>query len=285
MPGPRPRPTKRPRYRRNRLKKLCGALAILAAMACADGARPARAAEQGTVRVAAATDLKFTMGDIVEAFRRQSPAVEVLVTYGSSGNFYAQLSNRAPFDIFFSADVDYPRRLVREGLALAESEFLYGTGRLVVWVPRTSPIQVEKLGMQALLSPSVRKIAIANPRHAPYGRAAEAAMKSLGVYDQAKNRLVLGDTVMQTAQFVDSGGADIGIISYSLALAPALREKGRFWVVPNDAYPPREQGGVILSWAQDRAAAEAFRDFVLGEGGRAILRRDGFRLRGEDDGF
>ncbi len=270
---------------RNRLKKICGALAILAAMACADCVHPARAAEQGSVRVAAAGDLKFTMGEIVEAFRRERPAVEVSVTYGSSGNFYAQLSNRAPFDIFFSADVDYPRRLVRQGLALADSEFLYGVGRLVVWVQRISPIEVEKLGIQALLSPSVRRIAIANPRHAPYGRAAEAAMKSLGVYDRTKDRLVLGDSVMQTAQFVDSGGAEVGIISYSLALAPPLRDKGRFWEVPIDAYPRREQGGVILSWAQDRPAAEALRDFVLGEGGRAILRRHGFRLQGEDHGF
>ena len=196
---------------RNRLKKICGALAILAAMACADCVHPARAAEQGSVRVAAAGDLKFTMGEIVEAFRRERPAVEVSVTYGSSGNFYAQLSNRAPFDIFFSADVDYPRRLVRQGLALADSEFLYGVGRLVVWVPWISPIEVEKLGIQALLSPSVRRIAIANPRHAPYGRAAEAAMKSLGVYDRTKDRLVLGDSVMQTAQFVESGGAEAGI--------------------------------------------------------------------------
>ena len=107
---------------RNRLKKICGALAILAAMACADCVHPARAAEQGSVRVAAAGDLKFTMGEIVEAFRRERPAVEVSVTYGSSGNFYAQLSNRAPFDIFFSADVDYPRRLVRQGLHPAHAE-------------------------------------------------------------------------------------------------------------------------------------------------------------------
>src|SRR5437763_15461699 len=114
------------------------------------------------------------MGEIVEAFRREQPAINVTVTYGSSGNFYAQLSNRAPFDIFFSADVDYPRRLVRQGAALADSEFLYGIGRLVVWVPQASPIEVEKLGMQALLSPSVRRIAIANPRHAPYGRATDA---------------------------------------------------------------------------------------------------------------
>jgi molybdate transport system substrate-binding protein len=268
---------------RNRLKKICVALPILAAMAGADCAHPARAAQQGAVRVAAAADLKFAMDEIVEAFRREHPAVSVQVTYGSSGNLYAQLSNRAPFDIFFSADVDYPRRLIREGVAL--TEFLYGVGRLVVWVPRTSPIEVERLGMQALLSPSVRRIAIANPRHAPYGRAAEAAMKSLGVYDRVKGRLVLGDSVMQTAQFVESGGAEVGIISHSLALAPRLRDKGRFWEVPIDAYPRREQGGVILSWAQDRPAAEALREFVLGDGGRAILRRHGFRLQEDDHGF
>lgn len=266
---------------RSALKKICVTLPTLAAMTCTDCVHPTLAVEQEVVRVAAAADLRFTMGEIVEAFRQERPAVDVLVTYGSSGNFYAQLSNHAPFDIFFSADVDYPRRLIRDGLAIAESEFLYGVGRLVVWVPRTSPIEVEKLGMQGLLSPSVRKIAIANPRHAPYGRAAEAAMKSMGVYDQVKDRLVFGDSVMQTAQFVDSGGADIGIISGSLALAPPLRDKGRFWEVPIDTYPRREQGGVILSWAQDRAGAEALRDFVLSEGGRAILRRHGFRFQGE----
>jgi molybdate transport system substrate-binding protein len=266
---------------RSAMRIICVTLPTFAAMACADCVHPTMAVERGVVRVAAAADLRFTMGEIVEAFRQERPAVDVLVTYGSSGNFYAQLSNHAPFDIFFSADVDYPRRLIRQGLAVADSEFLYGVGRLVVWVPRTSPIEIETLGMQALLSPSVRRIAIANPRHAPYGRAAEAAMKSLGVYDQVKDRLVFGDSVMQTAQFVDSGGADIGIISGSLALAPPLRDKGRFWEVPVNSYPRREQGGVILSWAQDRAAAEALRDFVLSEGGRAILRRHGFRFQGE----
>jgi len=270
---------------RNGLRKIWVTLPTIATMLCVDCAHPGPAAEQGAVGVAAAADLRFTMGEIVEAFRRQHPAVHVLVTHGSSGNFYAQLSNRAPFDIFFSADVDYPRRLIRQGLALADSEFVYGVGRLVLWVPRTSPIEIEKLGMQALLSPSVRRIAIANPRHAPYGRAAEAAMKSLGVYDQVKGRFVLGDSVMQTAQFVDSGGAEVAMISHSLALAPPLRDKGRFWEVPLDAYPRREQGGVILSWAQDRAAAEALRDFVLSEGGTAILRRHGFRIDGEDHGF
>jgi molybdate transport system substrate-binding protein len=238
-------------------------------------------AEASSLRIAAAADLRFAMDEIIGAFRQEHPGIRVEITYGSSGNFYAQLSNRAPFDIFFSADVDYPRRLIREGAALADTEFLYGIGRLVVWVLRTSPIDVEKLGMQSLLDASVKKIAIANPRHAPYGRAAVDAMKHLGVYDRVKDRIVFGDSVMQTAQFVQGGGADIGLISHSFALAPMFRDKGRYWEVPVDAYPRREQGGVILSWARDKSAAQALRDFVLGERSKAILRRYGFGLPGE----
>jgi molybdate transport system substrate-binding protein len=236
----------------------------------------AHAAETHVLRVAAAADLRFALEEIIEALRKQHPDIDVRVSYGSSGNFYAQLSNRAPFDIFLSADVDYPRRLIREGHAAPETEFVYGTGRIVVWVTRDSAIDLEKLGMQALLDPSARKIAIANPRYAPYGRAAEAAMKSLGVYEKVRDRLVFGDSVLQAAQFVESGAADIGIISHSLTLRPPLRDKGRSWMVPLDAYPRREQGGVILVWAQDRAAAEALRQFLLGDDGKAILRGYGF---------
>src|SRR5207253_2239343 len=136
------------------------------------------------------------------------------------------------------------------------------------------------LGIQALLDPAVRKIAIANPIHAPYGRAAEAAMKKLGVFEKVQDRLVYGENISQTAQFVESGAADIGMISHSLAVAPALRDKGRYWEVPMHAYPPLEQGGVILSWVEDRAAAEALRGFVLGEEGKLILSRYGFRPPG-----
>lgn len=248
--------------------------AMLAGLWCLDTVAPA--AEQSEVRVAAAADLKFALDEIVDLFHVRHPDIKVQVTYGSSGNFYAQLSNHAPFDVFLSADVDYPHRLAREGLASQGDEFFYGVGRIVIWVPQSSSIDVEELGMKSLLSPDARKIAIANPRHAPYGRAAEAAMKSMGVYEQVKDRLVLGDTVLQAGQFVESGNADIGIISRSHALAPSLRDKGRFWEVPLDAYPRRVQGGVILSWAQDRSAAEALRDFVLGQEGRTILRRYGF---------
>jgi molybdate transport system substrate-binding protein len=238
-------------------------------------------AEPNVVRIAAAADMRFAMDEIIGAFRQKYPTVRVDVTYGSSGNFYAQLSNHAPFDIFFSADMDYPRRLIREGAALADTEFLYGIGRLVVWVPRASPIEIEKLGMKSLLDRSVKRIAIANPHYAPYGRAAVSAMKSTGIYDQVKDRIVFGDSVMQTAQFIESGGADIGLVSHSLVLAPTLREKGRYWEVPLDAYPRREQGGVILSWARDNAAAQMLRNFVLGERGKAILQHYGFGLSGE----
>jgi molybdate transport system substrate-binding protein len=248
---------------------------VIILIACANAAS-VYAAENQPLRVAVAADMRFAFEEIVVAFRKERPEIQVSASYGSSGNFYAQLSNRAPFDLFLSADVDYPRRLIREGRALAESEFMYGVGRIVLWVPQSSTVDVEKLGIQAMLDPSVRKIAIANPRYAPYGRAAEAAMKSLGVYEKVKDRLVLGDSIIQTAQFVESGAADIGIISHTLTLRPPLAGKGRSWMVPLDAYPRREQGGVILSWTEHREAAEALRAFVLSDKGKAILRSYGF---------
>ncbi|HEX5269878.1 MAG TPA: molybdate ABC transporter substrate-binding protein [Gemmataceae bacterium] len=235
---------------------------------------------QGAVRVAAAADLKFALDDAVTAFRARHPDIEVQVTYGASGNFYAQLSNRAPFDLFLSADIDYPRKLVEQGLADRDSEFLYAVGHLVLWVPNSSPLDVQGRGIDALLDPSIKKIAIANPKHAPYGRAAEAALKSLGVYDRVKEQLVLGENVAQAAQFAQTGAADAGVFALSLALAPPLRNDGRYWEVPPDAYPRLEQGGVILTWAQDRPAAEALRSFLTGDEGRAILKRYGFVLPG-----
>lgn len=234
-----------------------------------------------TVTVAVAADMKFAMDDIIVQFQQQHPEIQVQATYGSSGNFYSQLVNQAPFDMFLSADVDYPRRLIQKNLARADTEFLYAVGSIVVWVPKDSPIPVEMLGMEALLHPTVRKIAIANPRYAPYGRAAEAAMKSLGVYEKVQNRLVYGESVIQAAHFIESGAADIGIIGHSLAMSPAMRDKGRFWEVPRTSYPRRDQAGVILNGARDRAAAETLRAFILGPAGKAVLHRYGFSLPGE----
>jgi molybdate transport system substrate-binding protein len=260
---------------------LIGAFSLGIAGCSASNPQGTASGKEREVAVAAAADLKYAFDDLKEAFGQRHPDIKVQVTYGSSGNFFAQLENRAPFDLFFSADVDYPSRLAAEGLAVQDSEFLYAIGHLVVWVPRNSSLDVAKLGIEALLDPSVRKIAIANPRFAPYGRAAEAALKSLGVYERVHERLVLGDNVAQTAQFIQTGAADIGLIGLSQARSPALREAGRFWEVPRDAYPRLEQGGIILSWAKDPEAAESLRAFVTGADGKAILRRYGFSLPGE----
>jgi molybdate transport system substrate-binding protein len=259
-----------------------GALLVVAAVTGCSGHTSDTAARR-EVRVAVAADLRFAFDDVVAEFQRRHPDIHVEVTYGSSGNFFAQLSNQAPFDLFLSADVEYPRRLIEAKVATPESLFVYAIGHVVVWVRRESALDVEHQGLRALLDPSVRNVAIANPKYAPYGRAAEAALKAttvdgMSLYERVRDRLVLGDNVAQTAQFVESGAADVGFIAQSLALSPALRDKGRFAEVPASAYPRLEQGGVILSWARDPGAAEALRAFLIGEEGRAILKRFGFAL-------
>jgi molybdate transport system substrate-binding protein len=161
--------------------KSLGTLAVVALGCLLAGCRgdPKRAEGTREVRVAAAANLKAAFDDVAGEFRKQHPDVQVTVTYGSSGNFFAQLTNRAPFDLFLSADVGYPRKLVEQGQAAAGTEFVYAVGRLVVWVPGGSALDLDRLGIRAIADPSVRKVAIANPRHAPYGRAAEAALKKL----------------------------------------------------------------------------------------------------------
>jgi molybdate transport system substrate-binding protein len=239
---------------------------------------PTGISQAAGLNIAAASDLKFALDELVTAFHAEHPVTRVTVTYGSSGNFYGQLVNRAPFDLFLSADIDYPRRLAEKGLALDSDVFHYAQGRIVLWTPHRTSLNIEQLGIQSLVEPAVRKIAIANPRHAPYGVAAVAAMKSLGVYEQVHRKLVYGENIAQTAQFVESGAADVGILARSLVLAPELRDAGRSWEIPSEAYPSIEQGGLILSWTKDAHAARVFRDFMLGKSGRAVLERFGFLL-------
>ena len=259
-----------------------GVLLILGAAVAAGmrGASSPPAAPKRTLSIAAAADLKFALDELVRAFREENPEADLQVTYGSSGNFFAQLSNGAPFDVYLSADVAYPRKLAEQGLVHESGVFLYAVGRLVVWVPKDSPLAVETLGMKALLEPAAKRIAIANPQHAPYGRAAEAAMKSQGVYDAVKDKLVLGENIAQTAQFVRSGAADVGLIALALAQAPAMKDQGSFWEVPLDAYPRLEQGGAITRQARDVELAQRFRDYLLGAEGKALLKRYGFFLPG-----
>jgi len=232
----------------------------------------------GHVAVATAADLRFAMDDLIATFGAANPGVTVEATYGSSGTFFTQISEGAPFDVYFSADAEYPRKLETAGLAESASTQLYATGRIVVWVPNDSGLDVEARGLEALTDPSITTIAIANPEHAPYGRAAVAAMKTAGIYDAVKSKFVLGENIAQAAQFVESGNADIGVIALSLAVAPSLKDKGRYAVVPIDSYPRLEQGAVVLKSAVDPEAARAFLDFVLGPDGRTVLDRYGFLL-------
>jgi molybdate transport system substrate-binding protein len=233
------------------------------------------------VTVAAAANLKFAFDSIAAEFEKQHADIDVEVTYGSSGNFFAQLSQQAPFDLFLSADTEYPTKLVEQGLAPQDSYFVYAIGRLVLWVPTSSPLEIEELGLAALTEPSVQKIAIANPEVAPYGEAAEAALKQAGVYDAVKDRLVRGDNIAQTAQFVESGAADAGFLALSLALAPELKDKGRYFEVPADAHEPIEQAGVVLSWAKHAEAANRLRSFLTGSEGQKLLAKFGYRAPGE----
>lgn len=228
--------------------------------------------------MAAAADLQYALEELVAEFHRQHPALRVTVSYGSSGNFYSQLLNRVPFDLYFSADLHYPQELERQGLTLPGSQFTYAIGRIVLWVPAASELEVERLGLESLLQPAARHIAIANPRHAPYGRAAEAALRAAGIFEHVRDKLIFGESVAQALQFVHSGAADAGIIALSLARAPAIAGSGRYWEIPVDSYPRMEQGGVILRWARNPEHAWRLRSFVQSAPGRAILHRYGFFL-------
>lgn len=237
-------------------------------------------AEAVELSVAAASDLKFALDEVLKVFGKQHPTIQVNATYGSSGNFFAQISNDAPFDVFLSADIAYPQKLVDQGHAFADTEFLYALGHLVVWVPQDSPLDVEQSGIKVLLDSRAKAVAIANPQHAPYGRAAVAALKELHVYEQVEGRLVLGENIAQTAQFVQTGAADVGIVALSLALAPAMKDKGRFWSIPSEAYPPLKQGGVILKRTRQEAAARTLTGFLQSKEGRSVLEQFGFELPG-----
>ena len=220
--------------------------------------------------IAAAADLRIAMDEIAAEFQKIHPEANVKVSYGSSGQFTQQIENGAPFDVFCSADAGYPKKLVDEGFALAGSEFVYAIGHIVLWVPESSPLQLT--GPQVLRDPSIRHIAMANPAHAPYGRAAEAALRSMGLYDAVKDKLVYGENVSQALQYAQTGAAEIGIVS------AALVKGGRSWEVPQNFYPKLEQGGIIVKSSRNAALAQEFRSFLLSEQGRSILKRHGFYL-------
>ena len=230
------------------------------------------------ITIAAASDLTLAFREIATEYEKTS-GNQVRLTLGSSGNFYAQIQNGAPFDLYFSADIAYPRKLEEAGLTVPGSLYQYAVGRIVLWTGHESRIDVTK-GIEVLREPTVKKIAIANPKHAPYGRAAVAAMEYFKVYDQVKDKLILGENISQAAQFIESGACDIGIIALSLAIAPTMKSKGTYWEVPAEAHPSLDQGAVILKQSKNQEAARQFLEFIKGPHGQEIMKRYGFTLPG-----
>lgn len=226
------------------------------------------------IRVAAAADLQYAMGDLAQQFEQQT-GTKVSATYGSSGNFFSQIQNGAPFDLFFSADIGYPEKLEAAGLAEPGTIYEYAVGRIVIWIPGEAQLDVTKERWNALLDASVRKIAIANPEHAPYGKAAVAALQKAGIYEQVKAKLVFGENISQAAQFVQSGNAQAGIIALSLAMSPAMKD-GKSWEIPADMHPAIEQGAIVLKNAKNKNAARAFLELVRSDAGRTLFAKYGF---------
>jgi molybdate transport system substrate-binding protein len=235
---------------------------------------PRLSSQDKGLRIAAASDLKFAMSVLATQYENQT-GTKLDVTYGSSGNFFSQIQNGAPFDIFFSADIDYPKKLEAAGLTVPGTLHEYAVGHIVIWMPPEMQISLATQGWNALLDPRVTKIAIAKPEHAPYGRAAVAALKKAGIYDRVAAKFVYGENISQTAQFVQSGNAQAGIVALSLAISPAMKD-GKRWDIPADLYPPIEQGVAVLKNAANQTAARAFLEFIKTGTARTILAQYGF---------
>ena len=230
------------------------------------------------ITIAAAADLKFAMDEIVAGFRKANPRDEVEVIYGSSGKFHTQIQQGAPYDLYFSADIAFPRELARKGLAASEVR-PYALGRIVLWSAR---LDATRMTLASLLDPAITRVAIANPKHAPYGKRAEEALRAAGLWEKVEPKLVYGENIAHTAQFVQTGNAQAGIIALSLALNPELASKGGYWLIPDDLHEPLEQGYIITQRGADKALAERFAAYMASEPARAIMRAYGFVLPGEN---
>ena len=232
------------------------------------------------ITIAAAADLKFALDEIVVLFSKAHSADRVETIYGSSGKFQTQIRQGAPFDLYFSADIAYPRALKEEGFAGSEVQ-PYALGRIVLWSPSRDAAKMTLADLADLADPAIRKIAIANPKHAPYGKRAEEALKASGVWEKVEAKLVYGENVAQAAQFVQTGNAQAGIIALSLALSPELAKQGGYALIPDRLHQPLEQGFIITKRAAGNPLAQAFVSFMAGQEARAIMTRYGFVLPGE----
>lgn len=229
------------------------------------------------ITIAAAADLKFAMDEIAGAFKKANPADQVEVIYGSSGKFHTQIQQNAPYDLYFSADIGYPRKLAADGMA-ASAVKPYAFGRIVLW---SATLDASKMTLQSLTDKKIERIAIANPKHAPYGKRAEEALRGAGLWEKIEPKLVYGENIAHTAQFVQTGNAQAGIIALALAVNPELSSKGGYWLIPENLHAPLEQGFIITKRAEGSALAKRFAAYMESKPARAVMVKYGFVLPGE----
>jgi molybdate transport system substrate-binding protein len=227
-----------------------------------------------TLRIAAAADLEPVLPAFMTEFHSQT-GVNVEASYASSATLATQIINGGPFDLFLSADMTFPQRVIEARFADSASPMPYAQGTLVLWARNDSPIQ--QLSVDALRLPSLAKVAVADPAHAPYGRAAKTAIENLGLSDALKDKLVIAENIAQTAQFVESGNAEIGFISLTSALTPRLKSAGRYVELPASAYPPILQGAVVIKNSSHRDEAHKFLDFLKSATARSQLSERGLK--------
>jgi molybdate transport system substrate-binding protein len=234
---------------------LCLLVATIVPATWAQQATPAQ-----TLRIAAAADLQPLLPAILTEFEGQT-GIHAEASYQSSATLATQIINGAPFDVFMAADLSFPQRVIAAGLAEETQPIVYAEGTLVLWARKDG--HFHPLTMDSLRDPLLKSLAVANPEHAPYGRAAQAALQHLGLYDGLKPKLVVAENIAQTAQYVESGNAELGLISLTSALTPRLRGSGQYVEVPKDAYPPIQQGVVIVKrQGVDAAAARRWLEFL-----------------------
>ena len=224
--------------------------------------------------IAAASSLGPVMGDLTTDFANRHPRVDVRLSLGSSGKLYHQIVQGAPFDLFYSADTWYPEQLVKAGKTLGQAR-IYARGRLVLW---SKTLSLDALGPGVLKDPRVKRIALANPQHAPYGMRAREFLQARELWEPLKPKLVFSESISQAAHFAQTGNAQLGLIAFSLALSPQLKDTGNYWLIPESEHQPLEQGYVVLRPAADKPAPQLFADYMGSLEAQEILERFGFTV-------
>lgn len=244
---------------------------LLSLVLCSCAVTPALAEQ---VLVAVAANFVPPFREVAMEFEKATGHT-IQVASGSSGNFYAQIKNGAPFDVFFSADAERPKLLEDEGLGVKGSRFTYAIGRLVLWSPDPNLVK----GENTFRSERFKHLAIANPKTAPYGVAAMQAMQKLGVWETVQPRLVLGESLGQTIGFIESGNAELGFLALSQVMDPKIKGKGGRWEVPSNLHEPIQQDVVLLAKGKENPAAKALMEFMAGPQATAIIERYGYELK------